>query len=255
MWLTMISRTCIARIIHAARRVLACGLLAAAASAAAQTDEARLQERLLEVFPKYDPSYIRRSPVTGLYEVGYGSRILYMTSDGRYMFLDGDLLDLQDRKQPRNLTELSRAVQRRAALESYGAERMIVYPATAPLKHAITVVTDTSCMFCRRFHQHIDELGGMGIEVRYLLYPRAGANSDSYRTMVSVWCSEDRREMLTQAKRMEPVPPRACASPVLEHIELVGSLGVSSTPSIFRSDGVLIRGYRPPEELLALLGD
>ncbi len=250
MWLMMISRTCIVRITRAVSRTFALGFLAAAAVAAEPTNEVQLRERLLQAFPERSPGHIRRSPVANLYEVAYGSLIAYVTQDGRYMFHDGDLYDLQSRT---NLTEASRASLRQIMLEGYGAERMIVYPATAPQRHAITVVTDTSCMYCRKFHQHIDELNGMGIEVRYLLFPRAGEGSDSYHTMVSVWCAEDRRRALTQAKRMEPVPPKTCANPVLEHIELVDSLGVRSTPSIFRSDGTLVRGYRPPQELLALL--
>ena len=214
-------------------------------------DEAQLRERLLQAFPDNAPSYIRRSPIANLYEVAYGSRVTYVTEDGRYMFHDGDLYDLENSA---NLTEASRASLRQIMLQDYGTERMVVYPATVPRRHVITVVTDTSCMYCRKFHQHIDELNGMGIEVRYLLYPRAGEGSDSYHTMVSVWCAQDRQEMLTRAKRMEPVPSMTCANPVVEHMELVDSLGIKSTPSIFRSDGVLVRGYRPPQELLALLG-
>lgn len=250
MWLRMISRPCIANITRAAKQLLVGGLLASA-SAAAALDEAQLREHLLTVFPGRAPSYIQYSPVENLYEVAYGSTIVYVAADGRYMLQNGDLFDLVNKV---NLTEIARARMRKAALDGYGTERTIVYPATAPLQHAITVVTDTSCGYCRKFHQHIDELNGMGIEVRYLLYPRAGEGSDSYRTMASVWCAEDRQEALTRAKRMEPVPLRTCANPVLEHIELVDGLGIRSTPSIFRSDGVLVRGYRAPQELLALLG-
>ena len=36
-------------------------------------------------------------------------------------------------------------------------------------------------------------------------------------------------------------------------MELVEGIGVASTPTIFRADGGVIRGYRPPQELQALL--
>ena len=36
-------------------------------------------------------------------------------------------------------------------------------------------------------------------------------------------------------------------------MELAEGIGISSTPTIFRADGGVIRGYRPPEEMQALL--
>ena len=36
-------------------------------------------------------------------------------------------------------------------------------------------------------------------------------------------------------------------------MELVENIGIASTLTIFRADGEVIRGYRPPQELQALL--
>ena len=42
-------------------------------------------------------------------------------------------------------------------------------------------------------------------------------------------------------------------NPVQEHFNLGNSLGVSGTPSIITSEGRMIPGYVPPEELVGLL--
>ena len=249
---TMNSRACIGLTTRVVRHVLLLGALLFAASAAAELSKEQLHERLLLLNPSQAADQIRPSPVPGLYEVLYGAEVLYITDDGEHLIWNGDLYNLDGRN---NLTETSRAGARAELLEAYGEDRMLIFPATAPRRHAIVVVTDIDCPYCRKFHEHVEELNAAGIEIRYLLYPRAGEDSTSYHKSVSVWCSEDRRDALTRAKRLEPIPPATCANPILEHIDLVNRVNVSSTPTIFLPDGTLVRGYRPPADLLPLLAD
>ena len=252
MWHMTNSRTCTGPTILVVKQTLFFGALLLAAAASAEMNEAQLRERLLELNPELAPDRIRPAPVPGLHEVLYGAQVYYITGDGKYLISGGELIDLDNRI---SLTEASRAAVRTELLEAYGADKMLVFPAVASSRHAIVVVTDIDCPYCQRFHEHMEEYNASGIEVRYLLYPRAGEESESYRKSVSVWCSPDRRDALTRAKRLEPVPPRTCANPVAEHMDLVDQIGVRSTPSIFLPDGRLVRGYRPPAEILALLED
>lgn len=246
------SKTCTGFTIPVARRILLLGALLLAAAASAEMTGEQLRERLRLLLPGHTPDQIRPSPSPGLYEVLYGADVFYITGDGKHLFTDGNLIDVDSRI---NLTEVSRAEIRARLLDAYGTDKMLVFPATTSRRHSLVVVTDIDCPYCQRFHEHIEELNHAGIEVRYLLYPRAGEGSESYRTSVSVWCSNDPLDALTRAKRRESVPPKTCANPVLEHINLVNRINIRSTPSIFLSDGSLIRGYRPPAEILALLGD
>lgn len=246
------SKTCTGFTTLVARRILLFGTLLLAAAASAEMSSEQLRERLQMLIPGHTPDLIRPSPSPGLYEVLYGADIFYITSDGKHLFTGGHLIDVDSRI---NLTEISRAEVRARLLDAYGTDKMLVFPATTSRRHSLVVVTDIDCPYCQRFHDHIEELNNAGIEVRYLLYPRAGEESESYRKSVSVWCSDDPLDALTRAKRQESVPPKTCANPVLEHIDLVNRINILSTPSIFLSDGSLIRGYRPPAEILALLGD
>ena len=45
-----------------------------------------------------EPDHIAETPLAGIYEVRYGSIIVYLSGDGRYM-LRGDLMDLETRRK------------------------------------------------------------------------------------------------------------------------------------------------------------
>ena len=55
--------------------------------------------------PGIDPTSIKAAPIEGVYEVGLGANIAYVSSDARYL-LRGDLIDLDSDV---NLTEQSRS--------------------------------------------------------------------------------------------------------------------------------------------------
>ncbi|MGB5063003.1 MAG: DsbC family protein, partial [Candidatus Competibacter sp.] len=92
-----------------------------------------------------------------------------------------------------------------------------------------------------------------GIKMRYLMFPREGVGSDSFDKAVSVWCSDDRREAITQAKRGENIERKTCDNPVQAQYELGQKLGVRGTPSMILEDGEMIPGYVPPTQLAELL--
>ena len=57
-------------------------------------------------------------------------------------------------------------------------------------KYSLTVFTDVDCGYCRKFHNEIDQYNNLGISIKYLAFPRAGIDSESYTKMVSAWCSD-----------------------------------------------------------------
>ena len=94
----------------------------------------------------------------------------------------------------------------------------------------------------------------MGIEVRYLAYPRAGIGSRSYQKIVSAWCSDDPNGAITRLKAGEEIPDSTCTNPVAGQFELGGQVGVSGTPAIVLEDGRLLPGYMPAEDLAKTIG-
>lgn len=194
---------------------------------------------------------LKDSEIDGFFEINVGSKVAYISSDGRFLF-EGELYDL-DTSQ--NLTEVSRSRVRVDLLEDVNPQTMIVFsPAEGPVQHTVTIFTDIDCGYCRQFHREIDQVTALGIEVHYLFYPRTGPNTDSWSKAERVWCAEDRNSALTSAKLGGHVPEETCvANPVATHYDLGNQVGVTGTPSVYTSGGRHIGGYLPPQQLLATL--
>jgi thiol:disulfide interchange protein DsbC len=191
---------------------------------------------------------IEPAPIAGFYEVVVGSHVVYVSADGRYM-LQGDLIDLKTRL---SLTEPRRREAQRAAIEAVGEDKMIIFK-PENVKHKVTVFTDIECGYCRKLHSEIDKYLDAGIEVRYLMYPRAGVGSSAYKKAVAVWCAADRNSALTDAKAGKSIEMKTCDNPVDEHMELATTLGLRGTPFIVLENGEVQPGYVPAERLARLL--
>lgn len=178
--------------------------------------------------------------------------ILYTDISGEFLFA-GDMLQ----SGPQGLVNLSSQTRQARTAEKIAAipaDEMIIYK-PEQTRAAITVFTDVDCQYCRALHREMDKLLELGIEVRYVAYPRGGERASSYQKMISVWCSDDRHKSLTQAKNGQNLPERDCDSPVLEHYGLGNEIGISGTPALVLADGRVIPGYMEAERLAAMLLD
>lgn len=231
--------------------IILCGVLSLQTATAEEPDKQAFINRVKQVLPGAEISAVNPSPVSGVYEVIIGKAdIIYVSTDGRFAFR-GDLLDLNDR---RNLTEDRRGAARLNALKSISPATMIEF-APQDAKHVIYVYTDVDCAYCRKFHQEVGILNKAGIAVRYLAFPRAGIDSESYHKTVSVWCSKDRNTALTEAKAGKAVSPATCKNPVKEHYQSGIALGVRGTPTIILENGVELGGYVPAEQLVQFVNN
>jgi thiol:disulfide interchange protein DsbC len=219
---------------------------AAATAATAQTTKEEIASRLNNV----KAEDISDSPLPGVYQVQVGSRVAYISQDGRYL-LQGDLYDLET---SRNLTEATRAGSRVEMLAEVPEDQMMIFAAAdGEPKHTITIFTDIDCGYCRQFHREIEQVNELGIEVHYLFYPRTGPNTDSWAKAEKVWCigPDERNAALTQAKLGGKVPEEACdTNPVSAHWQLGHDIGVTGTPSVIAANGEVIGGYLAPDQLL-----
>jgi thiol:disulfide interchange protein DsbC len=213
-----------------------CGVV----SADGKTVEAALKEAL----PSIKPDSISESPVKGLYEVVVGARLFYVSEDGKYL-IHGSIMDLKTRE---DLSDQRLSSIRLKALDKLGVDNMVVFKPKIH-KHHIYVFTDIDCGYCRKLHSQIEEYLKEGIEVRYLFFPRAGKDSESYKKAETVWCAKDRNAALTRAKNGENFTSKSCKNPIDEHMALAHAFGASGTPMIVTEKGVIIPGYVPPKEL------
>jgi len=180
----------------------------------------------------------RATEIPGIYELVSGSKIYYVTQDGGYL-IEGSLIDVKANK---DLTEDRLGEARIAQLDKIGLNNMIVFKPKKTI-HAVYVFTDIDCGYCRKLHSEMDQYLNLGIEVRYLFFPRAGVDSDSYNKAVAVWCAKDRNAALTKAKKGEGIEMKQCDNPVKAHMQLGEEFGASGTPMIVTDKGNIIPGY------------
>ena len=227
-------------------------LMACTACASAEDSQIDKVRKVVTTSPNLQgitPEMITPSTAPGLYQVRKGSAFGYVTSDGRYL-ITGDMIDLITGEE---ITEKQREGSRLDVLNQFGPDRIIEFAAKDP-KHVVTVFTDIDCGYCQRLHAQVGEYNAQGITIRYLFYPRGGPGTPSFELAKSVWCSADRKEALTQAKRGQRInAPTTCPNPVQQHYVAGDSLGINATPMIVLQDGEIVRGYVPPQALATRL--
>lgn len=214
----------------------------------AADETADIKKTLKTLIPELDPDSIEPSMIDGLYEVVFGTRVFYISADGRY-FLQGNILDTSTKT---SITSERETSLRADLVKTIDESSLIVFSPESP-KHTITVFTDIDCGYCRKLHREIESYQEAGIAVRYAAYPRSGPNTPSYFKAVSVWCGEDQKSLLTKAKAGEDFEQTRCSSPIDAHMEIAGKIGISGTPTILLEDGTLMPGYVPAERLLQVL--
>lgn len=233
------------------RFILSCliGFAFSISAVAGEQEMKQVKSKLVQSFPELSAAAIKQSPASGLYEVELDTQVFYVSPDGKYLFM-GDILELGSHA---NLTEARRAAIRTRLLDEVGEENMIVMGPKKP-QRTLTVFTDVDCPYCAKFHLDVPALNKAGVKVRYLFFPRAGVNSETYKRSVAVWCADDRVKAIGIAKSGGKLNMKTCANPVEKDYLLGQRLGVEGTPTIFVDDGKKIPGYVPAQRMLGLLG-
>ena len=216
--------------------------------AMAEADIKQAHAAVQKMIPNIPLEAIQPSPLPGLYQVMIPPQMFYISADGRYV-VDGDLIDLQSGV---NVSTALRDKMRIASVNAQGEASMIVYSPKKPT-HTVTVFTDIDCGYCRKLHSEIDKYTKAGIKVRYMAYPRAGLGSGSYQKAVAVWCSKDKNDAMTRAKKGETVKAKDCDNPVAQQFELAQRIGLRGTPAIITEKGQVLPGYVPADRLKVML--
>lgn len=211
-----------------------------------ETKITALKEKLKGQF-RSEPTSVKASQLPNVFEVMYGTEVVYFSEDGKY-FLAGDMIELESRK---NLSDIAKQSIRKKILETKD-NKPVVFKAENE-KHVLTVFTDIDCGYCAKLHREMAEINEKGITVEYLMFPRAGLQSQSFEKAVSMWCADDQLQSMTDAKERREIPNKSCENPIADQYNLGRELGVTGTPALMTTTGKLIPGYMPADRLLATL--
>jgi len=211
------------------------------------TDSVR--KKMLRLQPDLVIEQVSPAAKSGWFQVQIrGGQFLYVDEAVEYI-LHGQLYHVQDDAAV-NLTEQAQQELLAVKVKALATDEMVIFPAESK-RASITVFTDVDCSYCQKLHAEVEQLNKLGIEVRYLAYPRQGLSGNTYNRMVSIWCADDPLTAMTQAKRQQGIEQKNCKHPVDKHFALGSMFGVQGTPTIILESGELLPGYLPAEQLAA----
>ncbi len=204
--------------------------------------------------PDINVASVTRSEMEGIYAVSIGEGpTLYFSESGGHFIL-GDLFRVTNNSLV-NVDDLRRNDKRSEQMNAIDVDDMIVFSPASKPKAVVSVFTDVDCFYCQKLHKEVPALNQMGVEVRYLAYPRAGIGSDSYKKIASAWCADNPNDAITRLKNREALAENVCMpNPVAEHFMLGQKIGVRGTPAMVLESGEMLPGYMSALELGRRLG-
>ncbi|MBL6701804.1 MAG: thioredoxin fold domain-containing protein [SAR86 cluster bacterium] len=220
----------------------------------AKPDELLISSKINAVLPEgMSVQNVKESQIENLYIVDIGDlQPIYASKNGEFFFY-GELYAVNG-NMLQNTTKDEINLKRKNILDEALSEDDFITFKSNNEKHRVIIFTDVDCGYCRKFHNEINDFNDLGITVNYVAFPRSGLASDSYNKIVTAWCSTDAKDTLTKMKQGIDVQLSMCQDhPVEKHFLLGQKIGITGTPAIIKSNGELLPGYLPPEELITRL--
>lgn len=220
----------------------------------AKPDELLISSKINAVLPEgMSVQSVKKSQIENLYIVDIGDlQPIYASKNGEFFFY-GELYAVNG-NMLQNTTKDEINLKRKSILDEALSEGDFITFKSDNEKHRVIIFTDVDCGYCRKFHNEINDFNDLGITVNYVAFPRSGLASDSYNKIVTAWCSTDAKDTLTKMKQGIDVQLSMCQDhPVEKHFLLGQKIGITGTPAIIKSNGELLPGYLPPDELITRL--
>ncbi|ANC47601.1 DsbC family protein [Comamonas thiooxydans] len=227
------------------KRLLPLALAAALAVPAFAQDEApaSVVEKFKTMYPKTTFKEIRKSQVSGLYEVVMGENIAYTDESGRY-FIFGHLFDMQ---QQVDLTAQRKLDSRKTEFPAQHLGQAIK-TVKGDGSRTLAVFSDPDCPYCKQLEGELARLDNVTIYT--FLYPLESLHPEAKTKAVSVWCAPNKAkawsELMLAGKKPKLV---ACNNPVNDNLVLGSKLGVVGTPTLIAADGRVLPGSAPAEKI------
>ncbi|HRO58542.1 MAG TPA: DsbC family protein [Burkholderiaceae bacterium] len=192
---------------------------------------------------------LRRTPLPGILEARIGSDLIYIDETGRYIFMNGDLIDLQSR---RNLTQ-ERVDDLMAIDFSELPLELAFQQVNGKGERRIAVFEDPNCGYCKRLRADLLKLDNVTIHT----FPMAFLAADSESKARKALCAPDKAQAWNDLLVQGKVPDNAgtCDTSLEAVRELTRKLGITGTPVVFFPNGRRLVGYVPPARFSQMLAE
>lgn len=230
-------------------RIGAAAILVLAGLNAAHADEAQIRKSLTEKMHGTQIGAIAKTPYAGLYEVVANGINVFYTDDKGEIAIVGKLIDLKAGKDV--------AEQRTQELHTVDFAALPFDKAIVRVKgngsRKLAVFSDPECPFCQRLEKELE--GITDATIYTFLFPIPELHPDAERKAQLVWCAKDRAkawdDLMLSGK--EPSDGSKCDTPLKDISDLAQKLWIAGTPGMIFSNGRLVPGGKPRQQIEALL--
>jgi thiol:disulfide interchange protein DsbC len=214
-----------------------------------------------------------------MYEIKLGGKDNGVISgDTNFIFL-GDVIKFDNGTHANLSADYRSSLMESAAREEVAKiseETFITYPATTEQIGTLYVYTDTTCGYCRKLHNEIDQLTSGGVEVKYIPYPRSGSDEKvpvsrdekgelvygENKTLIemgSIYCQEDKEAALTNVKSGGSIEgykeayeanKASCNAVIKEGYDSGRKIGFGGTPFLYLDNGTAVPGYQSATNII-----
>lgn len=227
----------------------------AASASSPSTEEAdpatiALKQRLIQRYPKTKFGDLKRTPMTGVWEVWMGANVAYVTDDIRY-FLFGHLFDMQTQTDLTSVNRPGDADSTTVEGDNGGVHKVSFseLPLDAAIKvvrgngrRKIAVFSDPDCPYCKQLEASLGKL--KDVTVYTFLYPIDSLHPHAAAKSERIWCAKDRAAAWTTFMTTGKLPPSGtrCETPLERVAELGREAGINGTPFILFENGTRAAG-------------
>ena len=197
--------------------------------------EIDIREEMGRKFPYSKVISVSKTPYSGLYEVAFDDRLVYVDEKMDFLF-SGNVLDLHTMK---NLTE-RREKQLYAILVDTLPLDLAIKNVKGNGKRRLVVFTDPNCKYCKKLEKEMVNLTDVTIYI--FVYPILPGSEEKAK---AIWCTADKLKSWEDQMLLdvEPKAERTCDTTALEKIsEQAKKLRIVVTPTLVFEDGVIKPG-------------
>lgn len=197
--------------------------------------KAAIRAEMEKKFPYSKIISISKTPYSGLYEVAFDDRLVYIDEKMNYLF-SGNIIDMHTM---RNLTE-AREKQLYAINFDTLPLDLAIKNVKGNGKRKLAVFTDPNCQYCKKLEKEMVNLTNATVYI--FVIPILPGSEEKAK---AIWCSSDRLKAWEDhmLRGVEPQSEKTCDTAALSKISKhAEKLRVNVTPTLIFEDGVIKPG-------------
>lgn len=197
--------------------------------------KASIRAEMEKKFPYSKIISINKTPYSGLYEVAFDDRLIYVDEKMDYLF-SGNIIDMHTM---RNLTEAREKQLYAIEFDTLPLEHAIKH-VKGNGKRRLALFTDPNCQYCKKLEKEM--VGLTNTTVYIFVLPILPGSEEKAK---AIWCSPDRLKTWEDwmLDGVEPQSGKACDTTALTKISMhAKKLRINVTPTLIFEDGVIKPG-------------